>query len=51
MCFGPHLTPVSCWHSPAPFIHLENLLPRVVVVDTNLITAEEEVTPHLETMG
>ena len=47
MCFDPHLTPVSSWHSPAPSILLENLLPREVVVDINLT----EVTLHLEITG
>ena len=50
MCFDPHLTPASCWHSPAPFIHLVNLLPREVVADINL-TGEQEATLHLEIMG
>ena len=51
MSFGRHLTLVSYWHSLAPFILLENLLLRGVVVDANLITGEQEVTLHLEITG
>ena len=50
MSFGRHLIPVSCWHSPVPFILLENLLLREVVADINL-TGEQEATLHLEITG